>query len=1345
MNTLTAQQLQDLIARRGQEDAHRQAEQILNDVGAGRVDIGRDPADMAAFADFLETFGGHVDDRGEFVLNQAGAAATARFQGMLDQLEGVVNCTAENRIYSRSSDYNTIMENAITFQVFQQMRLIDSNLDARNMTPAQIASHVDAVAPKLTEDQRMRYADLFVARVIDDPEMFQQVPPLILANAYRATKQMAARGTASQRNAAGTRLEKIAARMDELIGNVADRVQYCHADTSNIADVYVGYMAMFAARAEDLQPDNQAHDKLRQQIAHGRDLIVGMMRDYDNVWNLNGLTPQDSAKMQDRWNQLTAALKNITVSDSVLKTASAHKFLDEQGNPIPQFLDEHGNPVADFAPGRKLDNNGRLARLIELAKNDVAMQHAGDLATDVSTIDLQAALDERIPWKFMEVSVPDQVAQGITQDPQKFQNDKYAADYFNGVVPTTDISNDGWDSACDAQVNSAAGWSGRVASLVGRDAPIATASLDAVADLDKLGVDGRTESGEVRGKRISIWKRALKNFGVAAGVSAGLTFIGKATGVAWAGAAVGVTLGIGAMVWNGMKWRREQKKAGKPHGIKAFFRDKRNWGPAVASGLGIAAVISMATGNPELAAGFGVGALVAGTGSSAVMTYKDMVRTGHSKGQALGGALAIGASGVLGAIVGRASMNAFVDYVNNNTDSTMFKTGHEQIVEHKSTVRSYDQNIIEHHKEMMLNNGWETQAQMDAHLAALQNAGLSHDQAVRYLLFWHDTTSHSMGQWHAANHFGVTPEQFAAMQHSISGNTVHLTPDALAAFSKFDGNNEYGHIIDGLNRWGSTNNAPVIDDWSAKIAAYDENGMLVPGHDTWSTWVTNNDGSVMVDTPVITQDVTTVFTPNELGGLAGLGTFGIYEPRPVPAQYFRRLKERAGALMDRIENMQSQEKDVPSPAPTPTPQPAPEPQPAPTPAPEQGMLPPHMDAPQKLLGMGDKDNKALVPTHRADKRHQLPPHHQGDQVIVPPAPGQYGPQPGPRKKDRYRDIEDVEFEDILPTDAQAVDSPDGAPRDEQPATRPQSQWDLPSEWNGQNYSYVQTPAQPAASQSQWYTIPSLDTGGHAPHREPGHEPAQPAQPAQSAVKIPGFFRTAKEVIYKTMQATKHGLEKTIEGVQQMGHDYKQRSIQNKTETANASLELIEAENAKKMKKMEGEIKRQMAELEAQLATDSVKRNHARTEEIKAQQHELKQLREKIKRAKQANQNSEDLLGAKKLKRELARIEKAMELDTAQSDRAIKKEQGKTWGDKFRNAGNALSSFFRGVGQTDEDDIASARAAGRKRKTKAATAAHIGTMDAAKQKVIEKIKEGKPLTQKEQALFDKLLGEIGRGE
>ena len=80
------------------------------------------------------------------------------------------------------------------------------------------------------------------------------------------------------------------------------------------------------------------------------------------------------------------------------------------------------------------------------------------------------------------------------------------------------------------------------------------------------------------------------------------------------------------------------------HGLKAFFADKRNWGPAAASGLGIAAVISMATGNPELAAGFGIGAMAAGGTSAAVMTYKDALNSGWTKGQAIAGAIGVAGS-----------------------------------------------------------------------------------------------------------------------------------------------------------------------------------------------------------------------------------------------------------------------------------------------------------------------------------------------------------------------------------------------------------------------------------------------------------------------------------------------------------------------------------------------------------------------------------------------------------------------------------------------------------------------------------------------------------------------------
>ncbi|MBO5663128.1 MAG: hypothetical protein J6S12_04710, partial [Alphaproteobacteria bacterium] len=513
-----------------------------------------------------------------------------------------------------------------------------------------------------------------------------------------------------------------------------------------------------------------------------------------------------------------------------------------------------------------------------------------------------------VPWTFSEISIPDQVAQGIAQAPNRMQNDAYVQQFWDEIKTSGgSISDTGYQDALDAHVNNAAGFATRLGQKVGADKDVVYMPFEAVQDIDKLaGTRTEKEGATGRKKKVGFFKRMAKNFGMAAAVSAGLTFIGKATGIAWAGAAIGTTIGVGNMIYQGLKWRTEQKKAGKPHSIKDFLGDKRNWGPAVATGLGIAATISMATGNPELAAGFGLGAVATGTGSSAAMVYKDAINAGYSRGQALAGAIGVGASGILGAWAGNAAMNGLVNYVNNNTDSTLFK--HSETVQttqteyETSTQRQYADGVIDSNERLMLEYNWETQASYDARISGLMDAGLSHDDAVRYLLAFHDATDHNLGPGYFDS-IGMSPENLAALRNSINGTEINLTPESLAAFEHFNPH------ISAINQVGYVPGAPV-DYQLPPNAMFDANGVLVHGNELYTTYANHSAPifqDVTIQTPITTYGTETIFTPNELAFPAGIGTFGIYEPRVVPDDYISRLRERAGALADRLDRGQSRQ------------------------------------------------------------------------------------------------------------------------------------------------------------------------------------------------------------------------------------------------------------------------------------------------------------------------------------------------------------------------------------------------------------------------------------------------------
>ncbi|MBQ7409277.1 MAG: hypothetical protein IJV03_01805 [Alphaproteobacteria bacterium] len=900
----TKSELQEILDMYSSQDSRQKSIEIANNLLDSFINEKNDfeQSALPELQEIIETFCITKDQDGNNVLNELGARAMARYQSIIDSMENAENTADTQRIFSLTSDQNQIKFDLISLRVLRDMGLVPSDPDENNLTPNQIAEIVNSV--NMTETQRQQYANNFISLVIGNNELFELVPPKILTDAYLFAREQYIQDKTNQE--ATNRFLILAKRIDYLIANFAKKVDYFYSDPSNIADIYAGYRKMCRIREKDIREkttDNNATKKYKEQVKQNISETLNRLEEivslYSDMWNLKNLTPQDAEKLDKRWQEISDSLKDVEINNEILSTLSKYKFLDENGEAIPQFIDENGNLQSEFKPGYKLDPNGRLNRIISLAKTDVNMRNVGDLETEIKDINLESELSEAIPWKLAEISVPEQSVSGIVEHKPLTQEE---VDEFWDSVKTDggEITDEGYQVALDAQVNQMAGFAGMMAQRVGNDKTIVMRPFEAVNDIDKLSQTRTEKTGAAgRKKKINFFGRSLRNFLGATVVSAGLTFIGKATGVAYAGAAIGTTLGIGNMIAQGFKWRREQKKVGKPHGIKEFFSDKRNWAPALTSGLSVAAVISMATGNPELAATFGLSAMAVGGTSSGVITYKDAINAGYTRGQALAGALATSGSLVAGGLFGNWAMNSVINYVNEHTDSTLFKTQHTSTTQTETTQRIYKDGIIEHHEEMMLNNNWETQQSFDTKINGLMDAGLSHDDAVRYLLAWHDVTDHNLGNGYF-NNIGLNSDALSALRGSINGSEINLTPESIAAFEQFNPH------ISGINTVGYIPGAPVSYDLPAN-ATYDSNGVLIPGNDFYSTYVEHS-GQVFSDIPIITNETTSIFTPNELAFPAGIGALGIYEPRVVPDEYLNRMRERAGALADRGERINQQDK-----------------------------------------------------------------------------------------------------------------------------------------------------------------------------------------------------------------------------------------------------------------------------------------------------------------------------------------------------------------------------------------------------------------------------------------------------
>jgi len=1257
-------------------DIQNKANEILSDFADNKADI--DGVALDIFGDFLQTFGTQTDEQGRHVLTEIGARATANYESLINKLENQIANADKNIVYANTSDENQIKFNQITLKVYQTMGLIDKNMDFNNMSPAAVAKTIDGV--KMNEKQQQEYAMRFVDAIMDNKELFDSVPPAILTNAYIHVKNSLATASEQEKAHLYNRFSTLATRMDALIAEFNATSKNWFMDPFKVIDIHDGYIKMMDERQKDaiITPDQNTttqkyNKKLNQEIDQARATLESLIAEYDQLYNLTKLNPEHADQLKERWQDLTQRLSEINVSDDVVAVTAQYKFLDENGKPIPQFLDKDGKPALDYMPGYKINPHGRLAQVIKLSKNDVAIHNVGKLDVPVADMNLQQELDEEVPFTFAEIGIPDQITQRIVSDPEKYRDDEQVKQLWDNIKTNgAEISDQGYQDALDAHTNDIAGYSYRLAQKVGADKDVVYEPLNTIQDIDRLAETRSEHAGaDNRKKKVGFFKRMLKNFGMGAAVAAGLTFIGKATGVAYMGAAIGTTIGIGNMIYQGYKWRQEQKKLGKPHGIKDFLSDKRNWGPAVTTGLATAAVISMATGNPELSAAFGMGAMAVGAGTTATATYKDAVAAGYSRGQALAGALGVGISGALGAMAGNAAMNGIVNYVNNNTDSTLFKT--EQTIETTRTEyethqeRVYSDGVIENNERIL--NMWESPEQLDARIDGLMDAGLSRDDSIRYLMAYHDATDHNLGPAYF-NSIGMSDDALAALRGSISGNEVNLTPESLAAFEHFNPH------ISATNTVGYVPGAPVLDSLPAN-AAYDASGQLVPGNDVYSTFV-NHDTPVFthvdVSTPVQITDTTSIFTPNELAFPAGIGTMGIYEPRVIPQGYYRGLKERAGALADIVKRAKrkNQAEDIkpheteeehehggennpqPEPKPLPEPEPKPEPQPVPQPEPEPKPEPEPDPEPKP------------VPSNEEERGHG----------------GEHGPLDWKRRK-RKRKTTTGEQDLEIPFEDTPLPEPKPEPQPE-PEPKPEPEPD---------------------------PVPQ-------PEPEPKPEPVPVPEPEKR-----GFFGTLKDGIFDVMRASGNAIDRIVRKSQQIVHDARRRKIRNAAELAEEEAKLekaktkqerekrkrkkeegmtkqqdLEQKNKEKAIKLQGQIDAEIAKLNAELKKDSVKNDHERAEELKQAKHALEVLKQNIKHAQAASAAADDLMAEKKLELAMTRIQAKIDKEQAKGQVSTNYYRGQA---KMAKFWGALSKPLEALVDSYEKEKVKTKIAVQKEKTRKA--------------------------------------------
>ena len=884
----------------------------------------------------------------------------------------------EGRERSEYSDKNQEFIDNVSAAVMVDMGLIKSNDYYATRGDANKIFDLLCSVPKLNDAQQQEFSERLVDRLVENEQWFNLVPPSVLARAYTGTKQRLSNATGDRRDVLENRLGTITNRIDQLTDEFAGKFGYYFADQTNVADVYDGYTDMFNARRGDV-------DQSRQSVINqNQALLDDGIKAYDDVWGLGNVDPNRVDELEPRLEKLTDILDRQNISDETMSVAGKYKFLDADGNVIPQFIDKDGNAAEDWSQGCVLDANGRLSNVVDLARHDVVKKHVAKLDENIDDAALGAELNDALLYKLFQIDTADKVVQDALEHPDQFTNPEHLNNFVeelknNGGKATEN----GYQAAMEAQVNQTMGFAGRLKSKLKNTAGRATGFFKKLfKPIEKIDArhDKRFEKSDKstdRQKRVQFFVRMLTGFANAFLTSAAITTIAAAaaamTGVSLAAslAVVGVVTSIGISVYQIHKWRKAQQAEGKPTDIKALLQDKRMMASLGTSALASVAMCFGAAGFSQAATALGFGALGLGGANNTISTYKDAKAHGFSTAESLSWALGNAIAVVAGGITGRATANWGINQFNaHNPENTIFQnkevTQQEQVVTREETSIVYKEGVTEHAREIAeswyRNNPTELQNRVDminqynaqygtnidpyrAIVLSADAGGQTFDNnalhidggGVKYSGGQHTVLTDAWGRAH-----DVSSQELSVLRNMF--NDGALTSEEMNVAMKLDSmvsaNNEVGYV-------------------DGRSAHYDgvlhQNAVDANGNPIYTTYT---DGpSVFENQTVIVQDnvMVDVTEYHPVNVPYGVGMIGQYF-----RQGYEKLKDRMGTFLDKVKI----KKKIIKPEP---------PQPPVPPKPKPKPLPPHIEPP--------------VPPRPKPK--PLPPH------IEPPVPPKPKPKPLP--------------------------------------------------------------------------------------------------------------------------------------------------------------------------------------------------------------------------------------------------------------------------------------------------------------------------------------------------------------
>jgi hypothetical protein len=897
---------------------------------------------------------------------------------------------SEKRLRSLYSDANDDVFDLYRLDILHEMGLIsDTDFQEAKQNPEKRIKLLREKSESLSDSKEKEVESRLTDKLLETPETTQMVPPEMLAQKYtELSDRIANEKDDAQKQKLSSQKAQIAERIDELIENVVNQHELYFADITNIADAYHGYNDMFEARRKDLedaasngsdQEKALAEGRL-QQIERGKQLLDADVSVFDQEWNLTGVTEENAADLDTRFDKLNQTLQEVEIDPETAALVSNFKFLDQDGNPEPQFVDKDGHQSDRYTEGAKVIKGSKLDTMIRLAKQNVLLENLGS-QEELTKEELSRAVSDQLPVTLHTLHTNSLVNKNAQENPYQFTDPKYLRQFMNdlsNVERPMSVTPEVYEAGVDYLVNSTGGYADRLGDKIGRDKSVVTKLFTPIADIDKRAADRLEPTKNKRAVRWEMLKRAGKTVLSAGVVSGAITTLNVMAGSdaaltaatgginKMAGSVIGVGLGVALTCRQVRQWCKEQKKQGKPAGWKAFFKDRKMVMTVATTVLGATAIGFAATGNPGVASALGGAALAVGTANGVISGYQDSRQGGLSKLESVMWGAVQGGASLSGAWLGRTAANQAINAYNQaHPNNGLFQHGESE----SKTVQDPDT-----HEKGTMTDGYQDGVTEKAHHTlskwysedVLQNRvdqieayNAEHGTNIdpyRYLLAAHD--SGAIAPDNNLQHVQGGPDVHSGGNHRIvlsdstlSSDTIHdlassvspdgkitITPESIEAFRQIDPR------INTLNQFVApemVHNDPIhhpdasqtyqTDHHLAPNASADGNGFqsdtkngnvytsYVKEADIYNEHIVHHSHVENVTHMVPTEDKT-----------LGLGMFGVLGNR-----FGKKLKERAGALLDRIVGRKQEPKPQPQPQPQPVPvpplPPKPEPQPKPTP------------------------------------------------------------------------------------------------------------------------------------------------------------------------------------------------------------------------------------------------------------------------------------------------------------------------------------------------------------------------------------------------------------------------------